>query len=1136
MGRWEHTGDGSADPTTESPSGQAAEPDEDTFVFPAAWKKLLHPRRGGVATEVAPVAPDAARWDEWRARYAEDIERALDSPTGDELLVGAARTHDAGVPEPLGAAVLAVLLPDGAGGVGGAELADAWVAAHGLPFAARAAVEQLDCRTQRHQPFHTPGFVRGVERVPQNDVDWRSMRAYATLDRVRALLAVTDDADHASAVAGLAGHRGDARRKAAVSFLVPTERAWTDDCLADPEVLGHPLFPVRERLLCAVGSADQLAAHATGSAHAGHPWGAVRPLVVATVADAVGTAVTPLLVTALAAPAHSGDDTAALAAALGELPVDAAFQALVDRIGDKRVRPELALAARRFPVRALRLLGAAASDGGPHAALAERMLTAQVAAHRARTRTALPGLPDTVAALVTPLTVEPDPADDAPVSALPPLLTAPPWTGQRTTAKPPVVKGLVPPADARIAWLPDERETWATGECWASGWYPYRPVEHFVDLFHQGRLGSWDALGLFLHGPAELVRPLLADWRPFDEGDGAASFRALAAAHELAVLPPMLRLAQDEPLAMAPALLPYVDTGVARLMADWLHRLKSTGRIARGWFLRHGADAARPLVPDAVGTPGPARTAAEGALRTVATAHGADAVRAVAAEYGPEAAAAVDLLLAADPLVTALPARLPAPADWADPRTLPRIRLTDGGGALPVTAVGHVLTMLALSKPEAPYPGLAPLAEACTPESLAAFGRALFEDWRIAGMPAKGAWALHGLAWLGDDETVRALTPVIRAWPGEGANQRAVEALDVLAAIGTDTALAALHGISQRVRFKALKERAQEKITEVAEGLGLTADQLADRLVPDLGLDPDGTTTVDYGTRRFTVGFDARLAPYVRDASGRLLKDLPKPGAQDDQDRAAAERKRFTALKKDARGVAGDLTHRLEKAMVDGRTWTGAEFLRLLVAHPLVRHPTGRLVWQAAQDGEAFTFRVTQDGGCVDPDDRPRTLADEATVTLPHPLRLGPARERWAEVFAAHGFDQPFPQLDRPVLTLDEAEGQGDQLTRFAGRKVPTGKVLGLRARGWERGAPQDGGVEGWISRRVAPRCHLVVTLEPGIVIGAVDAEPDQFLEAIGLAQHPGARRPGDPDPARLADLDPVVLSEVLADLTALTS
>ncbi|MDW6056995.1 hypothetical protein SAZ11_01355 [Streptomyces sp. FXJ1.4098] len=49
------------------------------------------------------------------------------------------------------------------------------------------------------------------------------------------------------------------------------------------------------------------------------------------------------------------------------------------------------------------------------------------------------------------------------------------------------------------------------------------------------------------------------------------------------------------------------------------------------------------------------------------------------------------------------------------------------------------------------------------------------------------------------------------------------------------------------MKFKALKTRAKEKIEQVAADLGLSGEELADRLVPDFGLDTDGSTVVDYG-------------------------------------------------------------------------------------------------------------------------------------------------------------------------------------------------------------------------------------------------------------------------------------------------
>jgi predicted DNA-binding WGR domain protein len=1119
-----------ASEASEAPS--TVRPDEDTFVLPAAWKRNLHPRRGGVRRAVPAIDTDAGeKLRQWLARDADVIERLLGSASSDPALVEAARAHRDGTPNAVGAAVLARMV--NAQDDGYATVADAWATEFGLPFAACAAVELQETQNEWQQK-NNRSFLVGIRLEPEGSGTWGRKTSQVALDRVRALLAVTDEATYRAAVDALSSHRHSVRRAVSVSFLVPTERAWVDECCARRTERAHAEVGVRTMLLCSLGTAEQVALFGERCDLGWRGW---NPSVVATLAEGVGAAMAPLLAGELDREYIDTDDTKAMAAALSELPSDAAFRHLIDRMENKHVRTAAVAAARRFPARAVRLLAEAARGTDDKATTARRMLHAQVAAHRETALSVLPDLPAELAEIVAPLAHQEGRVDDAAPESLPELLTAPPWTRPRKAVVPRVVSGLVAPPDARIVWQPGEQRVWATAESWVTGWEPYRPMEELVEQLRSGRLSSWHDVAVFTYGPVEDVRPLLAEWNGGESVyDGPDTFKPLVARHELAALPPALRIAAANPTSLAPLLLPFVDAAVARLMADWLERLKVAGRTATAWFLRHGADAARLLVPDALGQPGAARTAAERALTLIVSAHGADTVRRAAVEYGEEAAEAIEVLLDSDPLEAALPARMPQPGTWADPAALPQL-VTSAGGALPSSTVRHVLTMLAVSRPGALYPGVTVVKELCTRDSLTAFAWALFEEWRLAGMPAKDAWALHALGWFGDDETVRALTPIIRAWPGEGAHHRAVDGLEVLAAIGTDVALLHLHGIAQRVKFKALKLRAQEKIAAVAAELGLTGEQLADRLVPDLGLDADGSTVVDYGTRRFTVGFDEQLRPFVRDESGRRLKDLPKPGVRDDAELAPAERKRFTALKKDARTIASDQVRRLEEAMVTRRSWTGAEFRQLFVEHPLVWHLVRRLVWLGEAEGTVTAFRVAEDRTYADGEDETVSVADDATVTLAHPLLMGAAElETWSELFADYEIVQPFPQLGRPVFAVTEEEAGGARLQRFEGVTVPVGKLLGLQKRGWERGEPQDAGVERWFSRRIGPECYLVIALDEGIAVGMIDQFPDQTLETIWLDRQPGDHWGRREYTLTFGDLDPVTVSELLADLTELTS
>ncbi|WP_063857187.1 MULTISPECIES: DUF4132 domain-containing protein [unclassified Kitasatospora] len=1106
-------------------------PDEDTFVMPANWLRALHPRRGGAPRSVTPPAKDAVQKLQQRfADGAEWIERSLSNDQSQQALVAAARGHQAGEANPLGAAVLAALTDNA--DTNHRVTADAWVLAHGLTFAALATVEFLGMDghgpTQR---YRTSKPV--VRRSPPDSAPGLEERRPAA-DRIRALLAVADEDTYLATVAALAGVRDNARRRIVVSYLVPSETGWVAECCEKLGIGLRHIPSLRSMLFGSINSTEQVAQLGGRADLSWHGWSVAT---VGTIADGLGAATAPLLIEELQKSYFDSDTLKSLANALAELPSDEAFGALLERLEDRNVRAATLTAARRFPLRALRMLAEASTGTTPAAAEARRLLPVHVAAHQELVLQVLPELDPAVAELVAPLAKQAERIPDASAEALPALLTSPPWTRKRSGGKPPVVTGLALDAGAELRWRDGEQEAWAGTTSGFSDWQPDERTDwrNLAGQQRQGRLGAYQEIGLFVRGPVELVEPLLAAWAgPEYLWDGVNALKPVVARHGLAALPMAQRMAAAQPGTMAPLLFPFLSAEVARLMADWLVRLKSAAAPARSWFTRHGVAAAALLIPDALGAPGAARRSAEGALRLIVAVHGLDAVRGAAAGFGAEAAQAVEVLLTADPLEAALPTRLPVVGDWADVQLLPQIELRSGG-ALPSESVRHLVTMLAISRPGAVYPGVAEVRGHCTGESLAGFGWALFEQWRLAGMPAKDSWVVRALGWLGDDETVRRLTPVVRNWPGEGAHQRAVEGLEVLADIGSDVALLHLHGIAQRVKFKALKTRAQEKIAEVAAGLGLSAEQLADRLVPDFGLDAQGSTVIDYGPRRFTVGFDEQLKPYVLDEDGKRRKDLPAPGARDDAELAPAERKRFAALKKDVRTVAADQVRRLEAAMVEQRSWTALEFGQLFVDHPLLWHLVRRLVWLSDADGRTVAFRVAEDRSFAGVEDETLTLPGDAVVRLAHPLHLGEELAAWSELFADYEILQPFPQLGRAVHALSDEEADGARLHRFEGIKVPTVKLLGLQRRGWDRGEPQDAGVERWISRRLGPGKYLVLAPEEGIAVGAIDLIPENMIETVWLDTSPCDHWSSRTYELRFGDLDPVIASELLADLTELT-
>lgn len=564
------------------------------------------------------------------------------------------------------------------------------------------------------------------------------------------------------------------------------------------------------------------------------------------------------------------------------------------------------------------------------------------------------------------------------------------------------------------------------------------------------------------------------------------------------ILPGLLRIAPMAPDTCYPALSLVESPRVAPIFAELRARSKKFRLLGQKWLKSYPKAAAIGLIPGAL-RGGKNETAA---LRWLAGQEESQTLLEVAERLG--ARESMVELLDFDPLQD-LPSRIPAKPAWWKPERYARPRLLDGS-ELPVQALDHVGTMLAISRLDEPYAGLEVVRQLCQTPSLEEFAWSVYQSWLQAGGPAKEDWGFLALAYFGGDETARRLTPELRRWPGDGLSARAALGLEVLGKIGSDVALIHLHGISLKLRYKALQEKARSKIEEIAEDRGLTLDELADRLVPDLDLDDRGQLSLDFGSRQFQVRFDEQLRATVFDPEGRALKDLPSPTRQDDAEKASAAVETWKALKKDLKTVASTQIERLEQALGKGRRWRIEDFQLLLAGHPLLGHLVRRLLWAVyGEERVEHVFRVAEDGSLADLDDRPFLIPNQAKVMvgLVHPLEANLAP--WASVFADYQIVQPFPQIQRPVFP-----GPAPDLP---GRKARPGRILRLEKRGWQRGETESG----CLMEYVKTLTQGAVRLE--IVDGGYLEELPRNEVEVGELQLP-------------KKISPVELSEVLYDLS----
>ncbi|GAA2450396.1 hypothetical protein GCM10010191_80380 [Actinomadura vinacea] len=717
--------------------------------------------------------------------------------------------------------------------------------------------------------------------------------------------------------------------------------------------------------------------------------------------------------------------------------------------------------------------------------------------------------------------------EEAPEESLPALLVAPPWGWE-----PIVVEGVEPPqVPVAVSWGESrrdhlEQEASSRGRKkadWAAVAERFRSGRALTELTAKGR-GPLYA-GLLLYGPEQLAHELLEDRRYWDEFTDLQALGGIVVRHELKAYPLALHVARREVPDSARPLEAFLSADVAEVLVA----KEAGGSVGPSWARTHGAAAAPLLVPYALDRPGPLRTGAETLLRTIIADHGDDAVLQAGRAYGAEAVRAMEMLR--------YPASMPKPCA---PEGLPQVLLRGRDAALPASATRNLTALLLLSKPGRPHSFVEDVIELCDPGSLAEFAWALYDTTELSRDGLVPEDVQFALGRLGDDETVRRVAEVIVGWesscPGPVA---ARTALDVLVAIGSDAALRALNRIVDDPHpSKNVWEQAVYARLRAAEARGLTVarllDRLRDRLVPDFGLDAEGTMTLDYGPRNFRIGFDEQLKPYVIDGTGKHRKSLPKPGPKDDAELAVPAHQSFAELRKGVRAIAAEQRKRLHRAMLTGRDWPMEEFRALYVDHPLLRHLARRLVWIAEHDGTATAFRIAEDRSLADIDDKEFVPSPAAAITLPHPVRLDDALHAWAQLFADYEIVQPFPQLGRPVHRLSEEERATDRLTRFDGAEVPTAGLTRLAQGDWTlKTAYGDFHNRTRLVYRPEGGGHLVeVRFGPGIGRKISDSALTQRIDRVEHIEIGANGIVGDP----FGNLDPVAASEILADLTDLTA
>jgi hypothetical protein len=630
-----------------------------------------------------------------------------------------------------------------------------------------------------------------------------------------------------------------------------------------------------------------------------------------------------------------------------------------------------------------------------------------------------------------------------------------PWVSAKPARKPAATsaKSNAPAKPAAFV----EQIHWANGEREELLQSPHEPDDDAAEakkLLREAKTEKVFLLHIGWMRDVKLARATFTAIPPKSWYGQVDDVQMLVAKFGLETLDAILAFVQSKPDTLA-GLANVESPRVAPVMARGFALVKKQQAVGKAWLARFPEAAAIGLVADLAAADQKQRDADEQALAWLAEQHAAIVEK-------HSGAKASELVATAAPALPTKPKKLPA---FVDASRLPRPITSDGKHALQGAALIEFVQLLVTEHTAA----IDAAVERYTEASLARFAFALFRQWLFVKGPPKDKWALHAVGRFGDDDAASALGKLARVWAPTGNPSRAQEAVETLAMMRSRTALAEIYDIAHKVQSKALNARAEQVFAALAEAAGMGAEDLADRLVPELGEDE-----LVFGDAR--VEFDHML--------------VPKLAVAPEGDDLA----RWKKLEKLCKQVARTQLARLEDNMAAGHRMSFLHFAEVYLMHSLIRHLTSSLVWGAYRDGALeFAFAVDGNGQAIDLDGESLQLPSDASYGIVHPIELtASARAAWRERIG----EQPFEQLARAVHSADDANDCERKLSTILQRTVPTAGLLALQRRGWRRGESPQGGCYYTIERDGAG-WSAMVQFEPGIYLGAPTEQPIQSLQGL---------------------------------------
>lgn len=266
-------------------------------------------------------------------------------------------------------------------------------------------------------------------------------------------------------------------------------------------------------------------------------------------------------------------------------------------------------------------------------------------------------------------------------------------------------------------------------------------------------------------------------------------------------------------------------------------------------------------------------------------------------------------------------------------------------------------------------------------------------------------------------------------------------------------AVAQLAKIQRSTSYSNAQSMIDRTLEKSAARHGMTRGDLEEIAVPSLGLDSNGEVEIAIGdiTAKMHLVDAATVELIWIRSDGKAIKSVPKQVRESHRE----ELDQVNRSRKEIRAMLVAQRDRLERMLLEPRSWPLETWHERYLEHPLLKLIGGRLIWWFS-DSKEQRSGIWHNGQIVDAHGEPLDVhPDETSVRLWHPIEEdADTILAWRTWLESKEIVQPFKQAFREIYRLTDAERTtGTYSNRFAGHILKQHQFNALcTARGWGYG------------------------------------------------------------------------------------